>query len=96
MNFEKILVEFIGTYIFLLVIIVTGNALEIGLALSFVIYLFGGISGGNFNPAVTVMMVLAKKLAFNELVPYILAQLLGGILALQTYNFLKTNKLLSK
>lgn len=96
MNLNKSLVEFLGTYIFLVVIITTGNALAIGLTLSAVIYLLGSISGGNFNPAVTVMLVLGKKQPLSELVPYIVAQLLGALAALQTYKLLKTNKLLPK
>jgi aquaporin Z len=88
--------EFLGTYIFLLVIIVTGNAWAIGLTLALVIYLLGNISGGNFNPAVTVMLVLAKKEPVSRLIPYVVAQLLGGVAALVTYKVLKTNKLLPK
>jgi aquaporin Z len=53
------------------------------------IYLGGPISGGNFNPAVTVMLVLAKKQKMETLLPYIVAQVAGGIVALQLYNVMK-------
>ena len=89
MNLNKSLAEFLGTYIFLFVIIYLGNPWAIGLALTIVILLFGKISGGNFNPAVTVMMVLAKKEPLSELIPYILAQLLGAFAAFKTFTLLK-------
>ena len=56
---NKFLVEFLGTLFFLYVIIATGNALAIGAALTIAIMLGGKISGGNFNPAVTIMMIAA-------------------------------------
>jgi len=82
---NKYLVEFLGTLFFLYVIIATNNAIAIGAALALVIYLGGKISGGNYNPAVSVMMVLAGKLPKEQLVGYILAQLAGGIAALELY-----------
>ena len=93
---NKFLAELLGTYIFLLVIIIVGNAWAIGLTLALVIYVFGGISGGNFNPAVTIMLVLAKKESVADLLPYIVGQVLGAVGALYTYNVLKSKKLLPK
>jgi len=86
---NAILVEFLGTLVFLYVIIATGNALAIGLTLALCIYLGGKISGGNFNPAVTVMLVAAKKQNMNTLIPYILAQVAGGLAAMQLYKVVK-------
>ena len=57
---SKFGVEFLGTFIFLFSIIATGNAMIIGLTLALVILSLGKISGGNFNPAVTIMMILGK------------------------------------
>ena len=86
---EKLLVEFLGTTFFLFVIISTGNALAIGAALAIAILVGGKISGGNFNPAVSVMMMVAGKLTPSDTVCYIVAQLLGGILALALYKNVK-------
>ena len=81
------LAEFLGTLFFLFVIIFTGQALPIGLALIIVILILGKFSnGGHFNPAVTIMMVFAKKLKAGEALPYIIAQVLGGLTALFIYN----------
>jgi glycerol uptake facilitator-like aquaporin len=82
---KPVFVEFIGTLLFLYVIIATGNFAAIGAVLALLIYLGGPISGGYFNPAVTVMMVAAKKQNMNILIPYIAAQLAGGLVALELY-----------
>lgn len=80
---NKILVEFLGTLFFLYVIITTGNALAIGAALAIAIMVGGKISGGNFNPAVTIMMAVSGKQSMNDVVPYILAQVAGGLAAFE-------------
>jgi aquaporin Z len=82
---KAVFVEFIGTLLFLYVILATGNFAAIGAAITLLVYLGGPISGGNFNPAVTVTMVAAKKQNMKTLIPYILAQLAGGIAALEVY-----------
>jgi aquaporin Z len=89
MTFNKYLVEFLGTLFFLYIIIATNNALAIGAALALAIYLGGKISGGNFNPAVSVMMVMAGKLPKQDLIGYILAQILGGLAAFELYKRFK-------
>ena len=86
---NAILVEFVGSLLFMYVIILTGNAFAIGATLALCIFLGGKISGGHFNPAVTVMMVMAKKTKLSMLVPYILAQVAGGLLALEIYKRVK-------
>ena len=82
---KAVLVEFFGTFVFLYVILATGNFLAIGAALALCIFLGAKYSGANFNPAVTVMMVAAKKQNMDTLFPYILAQVLGGLAALALY-----------
>lgn len=86
---NKYLVEYLGTIFFLYVIIATGNALAIGGALALCILVGGAISGGNFNPAVSVMMACAGKLPWNDLLPYIACQVAGGITALAIHKHLK-------
>ena len=82
---NKYLVEFVGTLFFLFVILVSGQAIPIGLALILAIMLGGKISGGHFNPAVSVMIFLNKKIQAQDLLFYVLAQVLGGAVALQLY-----------
>jgi aquaporin Z len=82
---NKYLVEFLGSVFFLYVIIATGNAIAIGAALAIAIMLGGHISGGHFNSAVTVMMAAAGKIPMSDVVPYILAQIAGGLVALELH-----------
>ena len=82
---NKYLVEFLGAVFFLYVIVATGNAIAIGAALAIAIMVGGPISGGHFNPAVSVMMAAAGKLPKAEVLPYILAQVAGGLVALEFY-----------
>lgn len=80
------LVEFLGTMFFLYVILVTGNAAAIGAALAIAILVGGKVSGGNFNPAVTIMMATAGNLDREKVVPYIISQVAGGLVALELFN----------
>jgi aquaporin Z len=56
-------------------------ALAIGCAVLAMAYAVGPISGGHFNPAVTCGLVAAKRFEMGEAIPYIVAQLVGGIVA---------------
>ena len=84
--FIQYLVEFLGTTVFIFVILATGNWAAIGAILGICILLGGKISGGSFNPAVTIAMYAAGKLTESDVLPYIIAEVLGGLLAYQIYN----------
>lgn len=58
-----------------------GVALAFGLTVVTGAYALGHISGGHFNPAVTVGLVIAKRVEPKAVVPYIIAQVIGGSLA---------------
>ena len=83
------LAEFFGSLFFIYVILATGNPLAIGAALTLVILLTSKISGGNMNPAVSIVMASAGKLPTKDLIPYIIAQALGGLFALELYKRVK-------
>jgi aquaporin Z len=82
---NKYLVEFVGTAFFVYVILATGNPLAIGASLALVILLGSNISGGHFNPAVSVVMASLNKIPAYDLIPYILSQIFGGLVALEIY-----------
>ena len=82
------LVEFVGTLFFIFVIISTYNPLAIGAALALAIYFGSPISGGHFNPAVSITMTLNGKLAKHKLLPYILSQIAGGIVAYELFKLI--------
>ena len=79
----KLLTELIGTFVFLGVILATGEAIPIGIALAAVILFGGKVSGGHFNPAVTVMMAANGGIEMNEAAAYIVSQVVGGLAALR-------------
>jgi aquaporin Z len=58
-----------------------GVALAFGLTVVTMAYAVGHISGGHFNPAVTVGLFAGGRIPAGELLPYILAQLAGAIVA---------------
>ena len=82
---NKFVVEFLGTLFFLYVILATGSPLAIGLALTVAIMAGGKVSGGHFNPAVSVMMAAGGKLPLKNLLPYVVAQVAGGLAALELH-----------
>jgi aquaporin Z len=57
---------------------------SLGLGVLGMIYAFGDVSGAHFNPAVTVGMLLAGRTGGKDAVLYIVAQVLGGIVAVAT------------
>ena len=58
-----------------------GIAFAFGLGLALAIGAFGHISGGHFNPAVSLGLAVARKFPPREVVPYWVAQLVGGFFA---------------
>ena len=62
--------------------IVSAFALAIGITMG------GPISGGHFNPAVTIALTLTKNSPVERALPYVVAQLVGGFLAAVVANFL--------
>ena len=83
------IVEFIGTFALIFLgagaIIMTGGenlvaiALAHGLAIAVMIAATGHISGGLFNPALTVGMAITRNLTPNRAVVYLVSQFLGGV-----------------
>lgn len=58
-----------------------GVALAFGLTVVAGAYAFGPISGGHFNPAVTIGLAAAGRFAWRDTLGYIVAQIVGGVLA---------------
>ncbi len=83
---NKLLVEYLGTMLLMIVIFITGNYLAIGAALALAIFLGGGISGGAFNPAVTISLYAAGKLSMYDVITYSIAEILGGLTAFGIYS----------
>lgn len=93
-DWKKVLAEVVGTFFFFFIGIgsitvadepgATGLlivALAHGLALAVAITVFGPISGAHFNPAVTLSLMVARKISPMLGLLYILGQLIGGVAA---------------
>jgi aquaporin Z len=93
---NKLLAEFFGTFWLVLGgcgsavlaaafpdvgIGLVGVSLAFGLTVLTMAYAVGHVSGGHFNPAVSIGLTVAGRFAAKDLAPYIVAQVLGGIVA---------------
>jgi aquaporin Z len=94
MVINKYLAEFFGTFVLVFVgsLAILGNAVSegpllitvafgFGLALLAGIWAVGHISGGHFNPAVTLAMILDKRVTLGDAVGYWIAQFAGATVA---------------
>ncbi len=87
--FRKFLVEFIGTFFLVLTVGCTvfssGNgvipAIAIGVILMVMVYAGGHVSGGHYNPAVSMAAAMRGALPWRDIVPYWIAQIAGGMVA---------------
>jgi len=91
---KKYLVEFIGTFflVFTVGMAVRGHAdlapLAIGASLMVMIFAGGHVSGGHFNPAVTLAVFVRGKCDTKDVVPYWVAQFAAGLVAALVVTFL--------
>lgn len=85
----KVIAEFLGTFFFLVSILMSGgNAFIIGGILAVVILLIGGISGGMVNPAVAYAMFARGTLTFGEFVLFSIVQIVAAAFAVYAYQTL--------
>ena len=95
MDSLKYLVELLGTFFFLSVILNTLydkslgpiGPISVAVALLASIYFGARFSGAHFNPAVSVAMYLKNNITLNILLGYIICQLIGAGLAVKFSNF---------
>ncbi|MDR2511881.1 MAG: aquaporin Z [Bacteroidales bacterium] len=89
---KKLFAECLGTFVLVLFgcgsavlagqgIGLAGIAAAFGLSVLVMAYAVGPISGGHFNPAVTVGLAVAGRFEWKNTITYILAQLIGAIFA---------------
>jgi MIP family channel proteins len=94
-NWRAAVAELVGTFAFFFIgagaictdaytrggVGLIGIALAHGLGLSVMISAFGAISGGHFNPAVSIALAVTGRIGAVQAVVYVVAQLVGGVLA---------------
>jgi len=94
---NKYIAEFIGTFFLVLTIGCTGVGagagviapLAIGAALMVMVFAGGHISGAHYNPAVTLGVLIRGKVNGTDVVPYMVAQLAGAMMAALAVKFLR-------
>ncbi len=69
-----------------------GVALAFGLTVVTMAYAVGHISGGHFNPAVTVGLFAGGRFAAKDVIPYVIAQVIGGIAAASVLYLIASGK----
>jgi len=70
--------ELIGTFFLTLAVLVTSNPLAVGIMLAGLVYIGTFISGGHYNPAVTLSLWLNGRFSLHHVPGYMLAQLCGA------------------
>jgi aquaporin Z len=95
---RKLFAEALGTFMLVSAVLgaalVSGNAaglgvaLTIGLVVMVMAYAVGPMSGGHFNPAVTLGLFAAGRFSFKDVVPYWIAQVVGGVVAALFFAFI--------
>ena len=84
---KKTLTEFIGTFFLVLTVGLTVTAgstfapLAIGASLMIMVYMGGHISGGHYNPAVSLAAMMRRAIPASQYAPYVIAQLAGAVAA---------------
>ena len=94
---KKYLVEFIGTFLFVVVVgmvlidpgIGSLAPVAIGSALMIMVYAGGHVSGGHYNPAVTLAVWLRGRCPTADVVPYWVSQIFGALVASFVVLYLK-------
>lgn len=93
MKVQAIVAEILGTFFFLSIILSavadsSYGPIAIAVGLLAAIYFGGKISGGHYNPAVSIMMYFKGNINIITAFAYIIAQIIGGLLALLVNSFL--------
>lgn len=99
-----LLAELLGTSVLVMVALVLSQttgvpyfiATSVAATLGLVYVLFGSVSGGHFNPAVTLGMWSARKVSTLRGVSYIASQMLGGFAAWQLFQYFTNQSLPAK
>ena len=78
---EKYITEFIGTFFLVLVVALTGNAAAIGVVLMVMVFAGGHISGGHYNPAVTLAVLIRGKVSRYDAGIYMIVQIIAAVIA---------------
>ncbi len=99
-----VLAEFVGTGVLVMVALILGQttavsyfiATSLAVTATVVYLLFSAVSGAHTNPAITFGMWTARRIGTLRAVTYVAAQLLGGVVAWQLFQYLTNHSLTAK
>jgi len=99
-----VLAEFVGTGVLVMVALILGQttavsyfiATSLAVAAAAVYLVFSGVSGAHTNPAITFGMWTARRIGTLRGITYVAAQLLGGLVAWQLFQYLTNHTLPAK
>jgi aquaporin Z len=83
--------EFLGTFLLTIAISFTGNPIAIGLMLCALVYVGGHVSGGHYNPAVSLASWMSGGISTKMFVIYFLEQIAGSFFALLLFQRITGN-----
>jgi aquaporin Z len=82
---RRLLVEFIGTFFWVLTLALSGQAIAVGAVLIGLTYLAYELSGAHFNPAITVAALIERRIDRPRAMKYVLVQVTGSLTAALVY-----------
>ena len=85
---KAVITEFAGTVLLLATIAYVGTPIAIAFALFVALYLGAAVSGGHFNPAVTLWAYLSHKIGHDQAVVYFIAQLAAAVVVFMSKRFI--------
>lgn len=85
---NKYIVEFLGTFFLTYIFFATNNWIAVGAALAIAVLLGGQISGGPFNPAVSIALFVSGKIPICDLFPYITSEIAGALAGYELFKYL--------
>ena len=88
---KKYVVELLGTFFIVFTVGLGSNPLSVGFAYIAMIYIGFNISGSHYNPVISAIMFLKKKIDIKDFILYIVFQIIGACLAATSIAMMKSN-----
>ena len=85
------LAEFLGSAVFVYIVLATGNPLAIGATFALLLLVSSAAGTVTINPTVTIALASAGKIPAESLVPYCISQIMGGLVGLEIYKRMKAS-----
>jgi aquaporin Z len=85
--FKASIIEFLGTFFIVLALAASGSPVAVALVYMVMVYMGAHISGGQYNPALTLGLLSIGKLRVKKAFVYIIAQFLGGFAGIGMFVF---------